>query len=198
MKKLIATIDQDTDYSLDDTWEVITFIRGYPNFQEPLKYISLPNEWGEVDIIHPGMRRRFDRGLAYLLSVYRHSAEYWWIRGHCDRHIPDWQWDVTEFAGLLYWPHGSRAIGIRSPQKRLEAAKGFMKAFNAYMNGNVYTVTVTDEDGRFVDGCSGFISIDEIAEFVKEAAKDNPVRFQSNVLDVPGLVEVYEEITNVP
>jgi hypothetical protein len=91
----------------------------------------------------------FDPFHVFLLEAYIHSGVRLYLSGGCK---VDRAFDVSQVGAVLVaraeWPDAEKAR---------EAAKGLIETWNQYLNGDIWTLSVTDPEGNELDGpCGGF------------------------------------------
>lgn len=95
------------------------------------------------------LRTRAEKGLAFILSKYKHGDEVWYL-GSRYRGV-DWQWDGTDYAGVMIWEHHARYMGAKTFEARSKDAEGELKQWQAWRNGHVYSVKLLDPEDEFAD-----------------------------------------------
>lgn len=109
--------------------------------------------------LHPiddELAAKLESGLAFFLSYYEHGGCAWSLSDEgmqCD-------FDSVSMAGILVWPHPEDEIGAKSLSDRAEDARGFLKEYNAWANGDGYGYSIEDGDGEDIDSCWGFYGDD--------------------------------------
>ena len=146
MTTTIPTVRALPDHGSDDptTWgrfRVASFNRRHTHFEHPDEVGLGPlDEWGEPTITCVGLRRRLDKGTAFILSCYQHSGTAWSLRGEglqC-------RFDAARIAGVLYLD--DEAGSGRSYEEREEIARALLAdVYNPWCNGDVYVVTTMDD-----------------------------------------------------
>lgn len=107
-----------------------------------------------VNYVHPDeLAERGYKGVVPL-SYFEHGLCRWFVAGHADVVLPDFQWDGVTVAGAWVPPEQD---GSPSEAERLERAKAACEVYTAWCNGNVYFWSVDvyearyTEDGRLYD-----------------------------------------------
>jgi hypothetical protein len=137
----------------DGNWQIYSFSPRHANFRQP----------GEFNT--PEFKAACAAGLAFVLSYYEHGQSMWMLYGE---EVPgvEFRWDGRRVAGVLIWEEPEENIGAKTPEERREDAAGFIRTYNAIINGDVagYTLSVEErcEYGEWhetetVDSCSGFV-----------------------------------------
>jgi hypothetical protein len=193
-RNIQVRIEQDQDpiapWDCDGQWTFKSFLdRDDDRFEymsvsysEPLgKVVATRPSRAIVSPANIGLRRKFAVGLAYWLSVYRHSGEHWFISS--ERPWFADKWDTSVYAGILIWEHKPEDMGAKTKEDRQKDAQGYLDQLNQYFNGEVYGVTVkeTDYPGEVYESCWGFYSKEEVIDFVLDCVKPG-----DNILKVTG------------
>ena len=146
------------------------------------KRYTLPNEidfdfddfdsWSEVE---GALAKRFDYVIP--LYMYDHSALSFNLYGKS----PYWQhaaWDAGQVGFVVANKSDVRAwFGVKKITKKIEeqffnTLQSEVEDYQAYANGQVYVVTITDEaDGELIDCCGGFYSVEEALQSGRETAE---------------------------
>ena len=145
----------------------------YKNYQIELSYDTYsdnPNEWGnstvaifdsgyrgelnnttrdefydDNDNLLIGVRSQLRAGTAYAVGVRHYSSSDGGFYTLLD--------DATEADGFITLaPEYVKGV---SKADRLEYARGDLKTYQEWANGNVYAVYIYDRAGELVDGCGG-------------------------------------------
>ena len=120
-------------------------------------------------------------GVWLPLSYYDHSC----FRVSEDSPYTDSyrKWDSGCF-GFIIAPYdkirkefGKKRISKQVREKTLEILRGEIKTLDAYLNGEVYGWTITDDRGELVDSCWGYYGdindiMDECVEYAEAAAEE--------------------------
>ena len=146
------------------------------------KRYSLPNEinlnfpfWGSWQEIEKHLAKRFDYVIP--LYMYDHSGLSFNLGGRS----PYWQhgsWDAGQVGFVVANKSDVRAwFGVKKITKKIEeqffnTLQSEVEDYEAYANGEIYTVSITDEaDGELIDCCSGFYSVAEALQSGRETAE---------------------------
>ena len=170
-----------TDF--DGQWTLHSFSRRHYNFKEPDE-LGFNNRDGEVVVKNPGLRRKMQVGLAFVLSYYEHGNSLWMLQNGSKPAGVEFQWDGTRVAGLLVWGHKPGDMGAKSYEDRAKDAQGFLDEYNEWCNGNCYGYDIETEDGEHVDSCWGFIGSDATLNYmfdvISESTKDAVVKVEGD------------------
>lgn len=130
------------------------------------------NSWSEVE---GALSRRFD--YVFPLFLYDHSRLAFSLGGYGK----GWwhaRWDAGQVGFVVANKSDVRAwFGVKKITKKIEeqffnTLQGEVEAFQAYVNGEVYQVTITDEaDGELIDFCGSFYSAEEALKSGRETAE---------------------------
>lgn len=130
------------------------------------------NSWSEVEA---ALAKRFD----YVIPLYMYDHSYLafslWGAGQYWQHA---RWD----AGQVGFVAANKAdirewFDVKKVTKKIEerfynTLQSEVTDYEAYANGEVYTVTITDEaDGELIDFCGGFYSAEEALQSGRETAE---------------------------
>lgn len=146
------------------------------------KRYTLPNEinfnfdefysWSEVE---GALAKRFDYVIP--LYMYDHSALAFHLYG-C---APTWwhaRWDAGQVGFVVANKSDIRAwFGVKRVTKEIEkqffnTLQSEVEDYQAYANGQVYMVTITDEAvGELIDCCGGFTSVEDALQSGREVAE---------------------------
>lgn len=146
------------------------------------KRYDLPNEinlnfpfWGSWQEIEKHLAKRFDYVIP--LFMYDHSALGFNLYG-C---APTWwhaRWDAGQVGFVVAGKSDLRSwFGVKKITKKIEeqffnTLQSEVEDYQAYANGEIYTVSITDEvDGELIDFCSGFTSAAEALQSGRETAE---------------------------
>lgn len=182
MAKFTLHVDFDQDVESPETydgqWRLYSFRRG--SGVDPYEYLSSKTRGGEVVAANIGFQRKLDCGTAFIVSCYQHSNVVWSLRGEG----PQCQWDTAQIAGVLVWEHSVSDMGAKDKAGRAEDARGFLREFNAWSNGQCFCYWIEDEHGENTDSCGGFIGAERFAKMIHE---DHPELFADGVeLEIVG------------
>lgn len=158
--KIRVEHDQDVDNPSeegDGQWTLYSFNRNHSSFKHPEELgLGALNEQGNPTVKNPGLRRKLDVGLAFVLSYFEHGGCIWSLKGAG----PQCRWDTVQVAGLLVWENKPSDMGPKDFEGRRKDAAEFLKTYTAWCNGECYCYMVEDESGETVDSCGGFIGPD--------------------------------------
>ena len=194
-RQLVVSIESDSTVNFDDLhdegWNLISFSK---RDGEPIdKYVkSYCN--GEVIPANIGLRRKLKVGLAHWLSCYQHSNVVWSLKGEG----PQCQWDTAQLAGVLIWDNKPGDIGARTFELRKDDARGFLKYYNDFINGNVYWFNIEDLNSGESESIGGFVGEDAVNECLKDFLKVGDfVKLEGsagNIFVAPDGVNVVKEL----
>ena len=179
-RRLIIRIERDDDCpnpmtDCDGQWTLHSFSRRHYNFKDP-------DELGLGT--NPGLRRKMQVGLAFVLSYYEHGNSLWMLKDGRTPAGVEFQWDGTRVAGLLIWDHKPGDMGAKSYEDRAKDAQGFLDEYNEWCNGNCYGYSIETEDGEHVDSCWGFIGSDVTMDYmfdqISESTEDAVVKVEGD------------------
>ena len=178
----------------DGAWTVYSFSRRHRAFADPERFF--PN--GRPTI---GLRRKLNRGLAFVLTYSEHGPCQW-TRGNWPDDGPVRnQWDTVRFAGLLVWEKPPGAMGARTPEARGEDADHFLEVYTAWCNGEGYGYRVEDEDEdgnrTEIESVFGFYGTDleYMASEIRHHVGDDPdIRVEGDATEM----SAYMQLTNPP
>jgi len=109
--------------------------------------------------------------------MYDHSylAFSLWGAGQYWQHA---RWDAGQVGFVVANKSDLRSwFGVKKITKKIEeqffnTLQSEVEAYQAYANGEIYTVSITDEaDGELIDFCSGFTSAAEALQSGRETAE---------------------------
>lgn len=154
--------DAESPCEWDCSWRLWSFCRRHSNFKHPMDLGILPD--GRCS--NPGLRRKLEVGLAWLLSYYEHGQCSWMLQHSSEwMACPDKVWDGVALAGILVWEHKPSMLGAKTEEERREAAKRFLEIYNNWANGAVYSFDFPDSD---LMGCCGFYTQEDVIDAVKD------------------------------
>ncbi len=156
--------------------------KGYTLNVEPDEYADSPKEWGDENLFLVGFHREFsvdhkDVGEGLVRSIFagnkyedgsksedavEFSKKYHvfpleaYIHSGVSLHLGgeariDRAWDVS-MVGALFVAKSE----ARTKKRAEELARGLIKTWNMYLSGDVWSVSVEDQDGEVLDTCGGF------------------------------------------
>lgn len=164
--KLFIGYDQCTDNPLennDGMWTMYSFNHRHGNFKSPWEFfVQGRNEPTPISI---GLARKLKVGTAFILSCYEHSGIQWGLQGETHQ----CQFDTARVAGLLVWEHKPGDMGAKTYADRQKDARGCLKEYNAWCNGECYYYRLEDDDGKDVDSCGGFVGSEWLVESIYDA-----------------------------
>lgn len=164
VRKLILTVgyDQDTENPIENDeanggFKFVSFRRRDSAYEDPSKYRN-----------NPGLRRKLERNLAFVLDCYEHGGVRWSMTGEGQQ----CQWDTSRGAGLLIWTGKPKDLSMDMDQ-RLKSAKASLEEYNDWLNGQCFWYNlkryISDEQPKEdVDSCGGFIGFDWLLQNIKE------------------------------
>jgi len=175
----------------DGQWKVYSFSNRHKSYRNPDDFFTVKHDkHGDRVIIprSPGLRRKLDVGLAFVLSYYEHGLCSWSRAGHG----PQCRWDNTPFAGLLVWEHKAKDMGAKTYEDRAKDADAFLEMYTNWCNGSVYGFSVEEEvtldcghtERRDLDSCFGFYDAKYMAEEVRAIVQGDDVRFEGAAADL--------------
>lgn len=149
-----------------------------------------PCEWGSFQVVGRDNQVAGDRKITYsteelnvlfknkqtrLLDRFKHGDVRWSLRGQGTQ----CQWDTMRGAGLLVinqeyfhdWPEDVQN----------DAIQDFLKAFNAWANGQIFRYTIISE-GEVVDDCGGFYDTESLVETIMEDGMYNAYHKQVKLI----------------
>lgn len=179
MGKLTLRVDHDPDVespSDSDGWKLYSFSTRHGNFKHPEALgLGARNVVGDLTFTSPGLRRKVDRGLAFVLSCYQHGNIVWSLKGEG----PQCRWDTAQVGGILIWEGRSKDLGPKKVDDRRADAKRFLETYNAWANGETYCYAVEDEEGNVVDSCGGYVGpdLDYMWDSIRSAVGTNKLDF---------------------
>lgn len=141
---------------------VHSFNRRHLNFADPDDF-GLVMKGDRVTSIHPGIRRRLETGTAFILSAYDHSGIVWSLGGEGFK----CSFDTAPVAGILFIER-QRGKGLKERQAE---ARAFLQHWNAWCNGDIWDVSVWENDDPIDSAsCFGF----EVDGIIKDFAAHLP------------------------
>jgi len=111
-------------------WKVHSFNTRHVNFKHPHE-LSIQSDGS---ITNPGLRRKLDVGLAFILAYYEHGASLWYLPGEGPPGA-DCPWDSIQVAGVLIWKESPNNIGATTYEDRKADAVAFLDSYNKWCNG---------------------------------------------------------------
>lgn len=197
-RKLTLRVEHDNDcdgpLEWDGQWTLHSFSTRHSNYKDPEELgLSLEVRDGMPVIKNPGLRRKFERGLAFIVSCYQHGGIVWSIKGTG----PQCRFDTAQIGGLLVWDNPPSDMGAKTPEDRRKDAESFLRTWNSWANGECYWYSIEDEDGETVDSCGGFIGsgddLDYMWEAIRSAVGGDDLDFAgSDSTDARDLRDAYE------
>lgn len=102
----------------------------------------------------------------FLIDKYEHSGVIYSLHGEgmqC-------KWDTTSPCGVMELTD----VDDMEPSEREQYARDCLKEYNSWINGEVYTIEITTENGAEVDYMSGIYDVDaEIEGILKDSPEQN-------------------------
>ncbi len=149
--KYIANVTPD-DFVDDPTdWGYFT-IEQYD--RDKIHHVSVEDHYTEERKVLPGLQAKIRAGLAWPLGCYEHGGITYSLQGEgmqC-------RFDSTNNIGVLFL---TDAKGL-SYEERERMARDCLKEYNAFCNGEVYTVQIQRDTGYIEsDYCGGITDVDE-------------------------------------
>lgn len=137
------------------------------------------------------MRPQFEEGSAFMLSYFEHGQCQWSLQDEG----ADCPWDSVSKAGILVW-QGKPEDMPGTLEERREWARGFLKTYTDWCNGEVYGYALTDEAGEHVDGCSGYYGhdLDYMFQEIRRATNGATVKVLPDC-GASGLADSYRATT---
>ncbi len=197
MKKVILTLEYDEDYrreDIDEYWKLVSFNSRHYGYEDPYKYLTKVNKYGEIVPANIGIKRKIDCGTAFWLSYFEHGQCEWSLKGHgyqC-------RWDTTQIAGILLWDTNIKELP-KTFEKREKWAESYLEAYTSWSNGEIYYYSIEDEEsGKSIESCGGFLgNDDDMFKLIKEQTKGYEiVRIKGNAKDLADYhdLQVKEEL----
>lgn len=162
-----------------DQFVVHSFNRRHHAFAAPGNFFS------EDGTPSPALAAQLTEETAFVLSYYEHGSCVWSRQGTG----PQCQWDNVSLAGLLVWTGKPEDLG-KDYDARAKAADGFLSAYTAWCNGEVYGYRVEEEitlpcghtETREIESCYGFngTDVDYMASEVAHVVNGDDVRFKGS------------------
>lgn len=159
-RRLVVRIEYDDSPEDPCKWDVFrvhSFNRRHNSFTDP----------DDLGLRSLGFRRKLECHTAFMLDYFEHGDGQWSLHGEgmqC-------QWDTARFAGVLVIENPKDI----SPDRRVEAARGFLETYTNWCNGHVFGYSIETEDGDDVDSCWGFYSQEDVVDAINEAIGDKDV-----------------------
>lgn len=170
--------ENPSDYS---GWKVFSFSNRHRNFTHPDKLGLGALGPDNKPIVHnPGLRRKMDVGLAFLLSYYEHGPCQWSLMGHG----PQCRFDSVRIAGLLVWGQPPQDLGPKTYAEREKDAEQFLQTYTNWCNGWVYGYRFDDPSNKIDASCYGFYDLDQMFREIAEAAGGHELVFDGQCRDL--------------
>lgn len=152
------TIDVCTDTATESpsNWTLYSFSRRHANYKDPSELSAYDGT------TLPSIQRRLHAGTAFLVSYYEHSSSQWGLLGEV---LKD-RFDTVSIAGVLLWENPIKDLP-KGFESRKANARSFLKEYTKWTNGECYYYSITDEKGRVIDSCGGFIGADCMTQQIK-------------------------------
>lgn len=120
-------------------WRLHSFNTRHRRYTNP-EVLGLSRHLDPIDrepkVLNPGLRRKFDKGLAFFVSYYEHGRCLWFRKGSpAIRVLPHGGWDTTRLAGVLVW-EGSARKAPKTGDARFHSADEFLEDYTIYCNGD--------------------------------------------------------------
>lgn len=135
----VTTEHDDASWMYDDLWHGVSFISNHNNYKS----------MGEMS--HIRVESLLDGDIP---EGYEAVKVYAYIHGSIALSVKPFScpWDSGLMGYLLFktGEFGNNNIGL----------EGFVKSWNAIINGEVYYFTIQDENGEVLDSCGGFDDYD--------------------------------------
>lgn len=140
---------------ITDAYDIIHFTRDYSsdNVKDYIDDNGQPLK---------STKKMLKDGKAFLIDMYEHGDASFTLAGtgvNC-------RWDTTSNAGLIVL--ADYLIDGISPEQREQYAIDYLKEYTDYFNGDLYSVTVTNQRGDCIDSICCLIGTDYIADVVKD------------------------------
>lgn len=128
-------------------------------------YVKPPGWEGRMDSFEPVRDAYIDTHFMFPIEAYIHSGVVLYMSGGC---AVDRNWDVSQCGAIFIskeeWPDREKAESY---------ARGMLKTWNQYLEGDVWGYNIEDEEGNDVDSCWGFYGLEHCVEQATEDAKAN-------------------------
>lgn len=169
--------EAEDPHEMDGQWTLHQFSRDKSHFTDPYELFTENRK-----IRNPGLRRKLDVGLAFLVSYYEHGQCVWSIKGTG----PQCRFDSVGLAGILVWENKPGDMGAKSYEDRQKDAAAFLQTYTDWCNGNVYGYSIDDPEGEVNDGCGGYFGHDTeyMLKCIQDAAGERPVKFDGDASDI--------------
>lgn len=183
---ILPDSDLENPAEMEGAWTPYSFSRRHANFRS-CKDLGFVTNGVLYRANNPGLRKKLEVGLAFVLGYYEHGNCVWFLHDDPPTGV-EFEWDGVQVAGLLIWEHPAKKMGFKTYEDRRKDAKTFLETYTSWCNGEGYFYCVEDMKGELIDSCGGFYDMDYMLE---EIAKN----FDSGeIFEMRGDFEVRKEL----
>lgn len=167
--KYIALVSYD-DFDDDPTGWGQFNIEQYD--RNKIHYTSSEEHYTEAGKLRPELQAKIRAGIAWPLEAYEHGN----IRYSLSGEGMQCRFDTSGNIGMLFL----KDVKGMSYKEREQMARECLREYNAYCNGEVYTVQIKRDTGYIVsDYCGGITDIDEYIKQELPAGAEYEVEYTS-------------------